>query len=50
MTQHPAVTILEALNKCLALGFALRESCQLTDRALGLKAGTAKLVLKGGAL
>lgn len=44
-----ATPVIDALNKFLAMGFGLRESCQLTDRALGLKVGTARFVLVGGA-
>jgi hypothetical protein len=43
-----ATPVIDALNKFLAMGFGLRESCQLTDKALGLKLGTARAVLVGG--
>lgn len=39
--------ILAALNKFLGMGFSLRDSVQLTDRALNLKPGTARAVLVG---
>lgn len=41
--------VLDALNKFLGMGFALREAIQMSDRALGLKPGTSRAVLVGGA-
>jgi hypothetical protein len=46
---HPHDVILEALNKFLSMGFALREATKLTDAGLKLQPGTARSVLVGGA-